>query len=128
MNRTACLVQVLVSSWHPLTVYQYCDGLARFATEKYTLDDIDGRCAHLTNYSLNKHSASFVNDDSEESGSKWSLAAFKRRLVLEIGERGGTPRPRHMATLRSRPALPSGAHMVPLAGSNPPSAPHRGMH
>jgi hypothetical protein len=82
-----CWVQVLVSSWHPLTVYQYCDGLARFATERYTLDDIQGRCAHLTNYSLNKHSASFVNDDSEESGSKWSLAAFKRRLVLEIGER-----------------------------------------
>jgi len=77
---------VLVSSWHPLTVYQYNEGLARFATEKYTLDDIEGRCAHLTNYSLNKHSASFVNDDSEASGSKWSLDAFKRRLALEIGE------------------------------------------
>mmetsp|Transcript_20230 Transcript_20230/g.63418 ORF Transcript_20230/g.63418 Transcript_20230/m.63418 type:complete len:498 (+) Transcript_20230:53-1546(+) len=79
-------IYVLVTSWHPLTVYQYGEGLARFATEPYTLDDIQGRCAHLTNYSLNKLSAGFVNDDSEASGSKWSLAAFKQRLLREVGE------------------------------------------
>ncbi|EOD24487.1 hypothetical protein EMIHUDRAFT_469304 [Emiliania huxleyi CCMP1516] len=112
-------IYVLVTSWHPLTVYQYGEGLARFATEPYTLDDIQatcsntpprqplslqpsafspstgetthpglqGRCAHLTNYSLNKLSAGFVNDDSEASGSKWSLAAFKQRRTPEC--RGG---------------------------------------
>jgi hypothetical protein len=99
---SVCLAQVLVTSWHPLTVYQYCDGLARFATQKYTLDDIEGRCAHLTNYSLNKHSAGFVNDDSETSGSKWSLEAFKRRLVLEIGERREAPVPGRVACFASR--------------------------
>lgn len=80
---------VLVTSWHPLVVYLYDEGLARFATEPYDNRAIDRRCMHLTNYSLNKHSKNFVRNTNEEedgAGSKWSLSAFKRRLRAEIGE------------------------------------------
>ena len=77
----------------PLTVYLFEEGLGRFATEKYTIDDIDQRCMHLTNYSLNKHSSNFVkntNEDVDDSGSKWSLSAFKRRLEREVGSERST--------------------------------------
>ena len=45
-----------MTSWHPLVVYLYGEGLARFATEQYDTSKLDERCGHLTNYSLNKHS------------------------------------------------------------------------
>ena len=80
---------VLVTSWHPFTLYLYEEGLARFATEEYDTSSLDKRCSHLTNYSLNKHSTKFVkntNDEQDDHGSKWSLTAFKRRLIQELGE------------------------------------------
>ena len=80
---------VLVTSFHPLTCYLYDEGLARFATEPYSTSALDERCGHLTNYSLNKHSDKFVkntNEAEDGTGSKWSLSAFKRRLVREWGE------------------------------------------
>ena len=43
---------------------------------------------HLTNYSLNKHSRNFVKNqdaNNDSTGSKWSLSAFKRRLITELG-------------------------------------------
>lgn len=49
-----------MTSWHPLVVYLYDEGLARFATEPYSLEHIERRCMHLTNYSLNKHNKRFV--------------------------------------------------------------------
>ena len=79
---------VLVTCWHPLTVYLFEDGLARFATEPYSNEAIDRRCMHLTNYSLNKHAKGFVkNTDAEQDGvgTKWSLAAFKKRLEAQFG-------------------------------------------
>lgn len=80
---------VLVTSFHPLTVYLYGEGLARFATETYDTSNPDERCGHLTNYSLNKFNEKFVkntNEEQDDRGSKWSLTAFKRRLVAEWGE------------------------------------------
>jgi tubulin polyglutamylase TTLL4 len=49
-------VYVLVTSFNPLKVYMYTDGLVRFATEKYTLDpkNINQKFIHLTNFSINK--------------------------------------------------------------------------
>ncbi len=49
-------VYVLVTSFNPLKVYMYTDGLVRFATEKYTLDpkNINQKFVHLTNFSINK--------------------------------------------------------------------------
>jgi hypothetical protein len=41
------------------------------------------RYAHITNYSINKHSSKFVENVDEScasSGSKWSMQAFRRYL------------------------------------------------
>lgn len=78
---------VLVTSWDPLCLYLHDEGLVRFATEPYNLGALGQRLAHLTNYSLNRHSANFVHGQTEASGSKWSLAAFRERLAREVGER-----------------------------------------
>jgi hypothetical protein len=80
---------VLITSWHPLCVYLYHDGLARFATAPYALspDTLGGgygaadgvgaapACGrtHLTNYSLN------------ESGQRMMLDELDRRLCAEVG-------------------------------------------
>lgn len=54
-------VYVLVTSYDPLRIYVYNDGLTRFATEKYTLNpnDLKKRFIHLTNFSVNKKSENF---------------------------------------------------------------------
>ena len=105
-----------MTSWDPLVVYLYEEGLARFATELYNLEHIERRCMHLTNYSLNKHNKRFVpNTDAtqapspalgaylpragctllahsrvavrqDDAGSKWSLSAFRRQVSQDFGE------------------------------------------
>ena len=61
-------------------------GLARFATQPYSApagEDCD-RCAHLTNYSINKHDDSYehnVDAQDDASGHKWSLTAAMRALA-----------------------------------------------
>ena len=77
-------IYVAVTSFRPLTVYVFRDGLARFATEKYTNDPDShkSRFQHLTNYSVNKFSENFVaNDDVDsDTGTKQSLRALMKRL------------------------------------------------
>lgn len=43
-------------------IYMFKEGLVRFATEKYSTKSMDlrSRRAHLTNYSVNKHSEKYV--------------------------------------------------------------------
>lgn len=53
--------------------------------QPYSLDDLGERCAHLTNYTLNKHSATFEERVEEDQGSKWSLSALRRRLRTQLG-------------------------------------------
>jgi hypothetical protein len=57
-------IYVALTSINPLRIYVYEDGLARFATSKYTaeIDSKKSKFTHLTNYSLNKNSANFVNN------------------------------------------------------------------
>ena len=69
----------------PLRIYLYNDGLARFATVKYSTKSktLKNTCMHLTNYSVNKKSTNFeFNTDaaSDGVGSKWSLKALFRHL------------------------------------------------
>ncbi|CAL4108250.1 unnamed protein product, partial [Meganyctiphanes norvegica] len=45
---------VLITSFQPLTVYVYREGIVRFSTEKYNLSSLDNVFSHLTNTSLNK--------------------------------------------------------------------------
>ncbi|XP_068509142.1 tubulin polyglutamylase TTLL5 isoform X2 [Syngnathus scovelli] len=79
---------VLVTSYDPLLIYVYEEGLARFATVKYdrTAKNIKNTFMHLTNYSVNKKSSDYVSCDDpevEDYGNKWSMSAVLRYLREE---------------------------------------------
>lgn len=76
---------VAVTSYDPLVIYLYEEGLTRFATVKYdkAAKNIRNQCMHLTNYSVNKKSSEYVSNDDpdvEDYGNKWSLGAMLRYL------------------------------------------------
>lgn len=76
---------VLVTSYDPLIIYLYEEGLVRFATVKY---DHSGKnlwnpCMHLCNYSINKYHSDYIKSedpDEDDQGHKWSLSAFLKHL------------------------------------------------
>ncbi|NWR10390.1 TTLL5 polyglutamylase, partial [Paradoxornis webbianus] len=79
---------VLVTSYDPLVIYLYEEGLARFATVRYdhTPKNIRNQFMHLTNYSVNKKSGDYVSSDDpevEDYGNKWSMSAMLRYLKQE---------------------------------------------
>lgn len=79
-------IYVCVTSFDPLRIYVFDDGLARFSTEPYSTSakSLKNRFVHLTNYAVNKKSKHFVKPASETGDmttSKWSLKAFKRYLA-----------------------------------------------
>jgi tubulin polyglutamylase TTLL4 len=84
-------IYALVTSFDPLKVYLFKEGLARFATKKYTNNPTatEKQFIHLTNYSVNKHNDDYVkntgsnvNKNSEEgaddNASKWNLAQLAK--------------------------------------------------
>ena len=97
---------VVVTSFNPLRVYFYHEGLARFATEEYSNDPkiLKNKFVHLTNFSINKRNVKFVRNDNrtgsatkkagsgndendnvdedpeQESSSKWSLTFLRKYL------------------------------------------------
>ena len=77
-------IYVLVTSFDPLRVYVYKEGLTRFATEEYTTSTTKrSRYIHLTNYSLNKKNPNWrTNEDIERDdfGFKWSITALCKHL------------------------------------------------
>ena len=77
-------IYVMVTSLSPWRIYVYHEGLARFASDEYTHENIkSNKYAHLTNYSINKKSEKFVqnqNAESSEEGHKWSLSALSKQF------------------------------------------------
>ena len=86
-------IYVLVTSYDPLKVYLFKEGLVRFATERYTTNpqSLKKRFIHLTNYSVNKKADTYVknNDKGNESSdeeegslksSKWNLSQLKKHF------------------------------------------------
>ncbi|XP_054828011.1 probable tubulin polyglutamylase TTLL2 [Eublepharis macularius] len=72
---------VCVTSFSPLTIYTYEEGLVRFATEKFDLESLDNIYAHLTNTSINKFGPSYRKDkDVIGSGCKWTFSRFRAYL------------------------------------------------
>ena len=75
---------VLVTSFDPWRIYIYNEGLSRFASEPYDIRSVKlNKYSHLTNYSINKKSDKFVQNDSlehDDVGHKWSVAAVNRHL------------------------------------------------
>jgi hypothetical protein len=72
---------LLVTGYTPLKIYLFDDGLARFCSEEYDLnpEKMNDRYIHLTNYSINKTSLNFEQNDSvnDEFGEKWTLNTLK---------------------------------------------------
>ena len=80
-------VYVLVTSFDPLVVYQFDEGIVRFCTQAYDLSDFSNKTAHLTNYSLNKDAEGFVANETAENdgeGSKWSHSALYRYINAQV--------------------------------------------
>ncbi|ESO84501.1 hypothetical protein LOTGIDRAFT_132183, partial [Lottia gigantea] len=79
---------IAVTSYDPLVIYLFEEGLTRFATVRYEkiTKHIRNQCMHLTNYSVNKKSDDYVRNDDpdvEDYGNKWSLGALLRYLRTE---------------------------------------------
>ena len=77
-------IYVAVTSFDPLKIYIYKEGLTRFATEAYSANQIHNRFAYLTNYSVNKRNENFVQNDNilrDDIGNKWSLSALFKHLA-----------------------------------------------
>ncbi|XP_060583319.1 tubulin polyglutamylase ttll6-like isoform X6 [Ruditapes philippinarum] len=75
-------IYTLVTSCDPLRIFVFKDGLARFATNKYTEpthSNVDNVYMHLTNYAINKHSEDFIRDD--EAGSKRRISTTNRYMA-----------------------------------------------
>lgn len=80
-------IYVSITCFNPLRIYMYKEGLVRFATQKYNNTGKGSRFMFLTNYSVNKHSENFVENDNameDGKGSKWSITAL-RKLFSEQG-------------------------------------------
>uniref|UniRef100_A0A1B0CNH8 Tubulin polyglutamylase ttll4 n=2 Tax=Lutzomyia longipalpis TaxID=7200 RepID=A0A1B0CNH8_LUTLO len=91
---------VLVTSMNPLKVYMHTDGLARFASVRYSekVDTLSDRYMHLTNYSINKLSANYAKNEDAEAckGHKWTI-----RSLWSYLEAGGVDTERLWGALRN---------------------------
>ncbi len=72
---------LLVTGYTPLKIYLFDNGLARFCSEEYDLnpEKMSDRYIHLTNYSINKTSLNFEQNNSvtDEFGEKWTLFTLR---------------------------------------------------
>ena len=76
-------IYAFVTSIIPLRIYRFKEGLTRFSANKYNLD-INDRCAHLTNYAVNKNNKNYIQNESpfevNYNSSKWTLTSLKQYL------------------------------------------------
>jgi tubulin polyglutamylase TTLL6/13 len=84
-------IYVLLSGVDPLRIYMYEEGLARFATEQYTVPkdaNLNKLYMHLTNYAINKNNKKFISNKSankDSIGHKRSLTYVFRHLAEKYG-------------------------------------------
>ncbi|KAJ8394493.1 hypothetical protein AAFF_G00045030 [Aldrovandia affinis] len=77
-------IYVYVSSYDPLRIYIFTDGLVRFASCKYSssMKSLSNKFMHLTNYSVNKQNSEYQSNSNEQTcqGHKWALKALWQYL------------------------------------------------
>ena len=76
-------IYVVLKSVEPLEFYICREGLARFSTVPYenpTNKNLHESFMHLTNYSLNKRSATFNRSERDDEGSKRTLTSVLTRI------------------------------------------------
>ncbi|XP_034664428.1 tubulin polyglutamylase TTLL5 [Drosophila subobscura] len=81
-------VYVLVTSFDPLIIYLYKEGIVRLATVRYDrhADNLWNPCMHLCNYSINKYHSDYIRSSDaqdEDVGHKWTLSALLRHLKMQ---------------------------------------------
>ncbi|KAM4697552.1 tubulin monoglutamylase TTLL4 [Rhinophrynus dorsalis] len=73
-------IYVYVTSYDPLRIYLFTDGLVRFASCKYSpsMKSLGNKFMHLTNYSVNKNNADYKPNPDQAAcqGHKWALKAL----------------------------------------------------
>jgi tubulin polyglutamylase TTLL4 len=74
-------IYVLITSFTPLKIFLFREGLVRFASEKYTKKDKDNIFVHLTNYAVNKKNKNYDKNDDDGSGSKWTIIAYEKYFI-----------------------------------------------
>ena len=78
---------VLVTSFDPLRLYLFREGLVRFASSAYTRERNASRFSFLTNYSVNKKNECYKEDyANEDQNDKWSLSFLWKVLMEKVGE------------------------------------------
>lgn len=71
-------IYVLVTSFNPLQIYMYQEGIVRFSTEKFDLTSLGNMFCHLTNTSINKLGPSYTaHKEGVGPGCKWSLTMLR---------------------------------------------------
>lgn len=86
-------VYVLITSIDPLRIYVNKRGLARFCTNQYSSPqekNIKNTFMHLTNYSINKHSGKFTEDEEKSHKNSEFKKSFED-IWEEISKAGGNP-------------------------------------
>lgn len=56
---------VLVTSYDPLIVYSFSDYYLRICGSEYSLDDIDDKFRHLSNYTIQKNNQRIENKEED---------------------------------------------------------------
>ncbi|XP_016895189.1 tubulin monoglutamylase TTLL4 isoform X2 [Cynoglossus semilaevis] len=83
-NKFDLRIYVYVTSYDPLRIYIFTDGLVRFASCKYSssMKTLSNKFMHLTNYSINKNNAEYQanSDDKACQGHKWAVKALWQYL------------------------------------------------
>ncbi|XP_025190868.1 tubulin polyglutamylase TTLL4-like [Melanaphis sacchari] len=79
---------ILITSINPLRLYLYDNGLVRFASVKYSSDlsTICDRYMHLTNYSINRLSSQYTENEDANAcqGHKWTLRSLWTYMENEL--------------------------------------------
>ncbi|XP_013406638.1 tubulin polyglutamylase TTLL11 isoform X3 [Lingula anatina] len=76
-------IYVMLLSLEPLEIYISKEGMARFCTVPYEapkVKNLHEAYMHLTNYSLNKHSTTYVHTENQHDGSKRTLSSVWSKL------------------------------------------------
>ncbi|XP_069576550.1 tubulin monoglutamylase TTLL4 [Brachyistius frenatus] len=83
-NKFDLRIYVYATSYDPLRLYMFSDGLVRFASCKYSssMKTLGNKFMHLTNYSVNKKNSEYQtnSDDKACQGHKWALKALWQYL------------------------------------------------
>eukprot|EP00760_Papus_ankaliazontas_P034759 PhM_4_TR7466/c0_g1_i1/m.30021/K16602/TTLL5, TTLL10; tubulin polyglutamylase TTLL5 len=83
-------IYVLVTSYDPLRVYVFDEGIARFAGDKYSTRDVTNVNAHLTNHSVNKQVGGGANNSDHCTSNKWTFGKlrsyFRETLSVDFDE------------------------------------------